>query len=735
MPTDSGSIANPSVSRNPLSECVDWKHRLRSSPHLEPCFATFATLAPQDRQRQIISGAWKSAELRAPQLNGGPSAGDLRVLAAGRDDRSLSVGRDWLTAPKGEVLAGRRESMKRRQVMTLSLFSGAGGLDIGFHDAGFDIVAAVEIEPTYAATLVENSGPGTYFGPGLAVHCQDIRKFDAAPYVDAGIECIIGGPPCQTFSAAGRRSGGVLGTDDERGQLFHAYIDILDIIRPKVFVFENVYGLPGANGGEPWREIVKGFAKVGYELAAEVLDAADYGVPQHRERVIMVGSRVGSFRFPMPTHGPDSPSGLPLTRARDALAGLPEVTAPKGGLGGLYGHLLPLVPPGLNYSYFTREMGHPAPQFAWRSKFHDFLAKADPESPVRTIKSKPGKFTGPFHWDSRHFTSAELKRLQSFPDEYVVTGNYNKVVEQIGNSVPPGLARAIAESVREQLLEPADELTFPVRGVDFQSTFRQRQRERNAHFHRIAEEAIRALGPEDISQLTVGAIDKDTYFATFDGWFGRKFSVKAPAVGAHELVLRVKLHRDGGEISIDIQEEGLTSRRSVSVDVDIAGLEKYMDHTDRVKVQAKLSTAQSLLPVWAVIERELVRQSRFFSLIDIYGHYANRGDTVVVKTRVRGGNAALARAINYCGNSANCGRPLSLDEAAELMAVEIDDLLPWIDQLRMLRWDIRVKGTHRTLASDSVLVTYPFPALSAKAHFDKGLASGDLATLTDDIAV
>ncbi|MCY4044570.1 MAG: DNA cytosine methyltransferase, partial [Cellvibrionales bacterium] len=126
--------------------------------------------------------------------------------------------------------------MNTRKIKTLSLFSGAGGLDIGFHDAGFDIVACVELEEKYCKTLEKNKDE--YLGSDTTIHNIDIRDFDVSPYIDKDIECIIGGPPCQTFSAAGRRSGGVIGTDDLRGQLYSAYCEILDAIKPSVFVFE-----------------------------------------------------------------------------------------------------------------------------------------------------------------------------------------------------------------------------------------------------------------------------------------------------------------------------------------------------------------------------------------------------------------------------------------------------------------------------------------------------------------
>lgn len=326
--------------------------------------------------------------------------------------------------------------MKSRKIPTLSLFSGAGGLDLGFEQAGFEILACVEIEQAYCASLQANLG--SFFSSATKIYCQDVREFDPSPFKSKGIRCVIGGPPCQTFSAAGRRSGGVIGTKDERGQLYAAYCRILDELDPEVFVFENVYGLPGANGGGPWKEIVSAFKSHGYEPYSTVVDTADYGVPQHRERLVLVGVKDCEFSFPLPTHGPDSTMGRELISVKLAIDDLqdPNEKCHNNNLGGLYGHLLPDVPEGLNYAFFTAEMGHPEPVFAWRSKFHDLLYKVKPDEPCRTIKAKPGKFTGPFHWKNRHFTVEELKRLQTIPDDYVLVGSYPKVLEQIGNSVP-----------------------------------------------------------------------------------------------------------------------------------------------------------------------------------------------------------------------------------------------------------------------------------------------------------
>lgn len=603
------------------------------------------------------------------------------------------------------------------KIRTLSLFSGAGGLDIGFHSAGFEVVGAVEIESAYAATLVANSGADNFFGHHINVHCEDIRTFDPQPYADAGIELVIGGPPCQTFSAAGRRSGGVLGMDDERGQLFRAYIDVLDVVKPKAFVFENVYGLPGANGGGPWREILESFRDAGYTVSHEVLDAADFGAPQHRERLIMVGYKDGQFQFPMPTHGPDSTTNVPLVSAAVALADLEDADEPyHSGPAGMYGHLLPSVPEGMNYSFFTREMGHPAPLFAWRSKFHDFLYKAARDEPVRTIKSKPGKFTGPFHWKNRHFTADELKRLQSFPDEYVIVGSYNKVVEQIGNSVPPALGRAVALAVRNQVFGDYSLGRVALRGENFVSTFRQRQRLRNKRFHEIARKAIEVSADGSTDSVAVLSASS-TYFARFASSLAREFSESPLEREDNELEFEVHTVRRGAELDVLAIPLGAVPPTGGEVEITIRGLRKYMDSLDVVRVRGTLRSLDELVSLWVVVEKELVSRSRFFTLIDIYGHYANRGDTVSVSTSLSGfeGNPMLPL-IERIANSDFCGTVQSAEISSSAGLTR-----SVVDRLRTMRWDVRTRETHATLATGVVLCTYPFPSISQKAQFDRAL--------------
>ncbi|WP_313928484.1 DNA cytosine methyltransferase [Pseudoxanthomonas sp.] len=610
--------------------------------------------------------------------------------------------------------------MPQKKIKTLSLFSGAGGLDIGFHAAGFDILGCVEIEPAYAASLERNRGPDRLFGPKLNVHCQDIRTFDPAPYVGVGIECVIGGPPCQTFSAAGRRSGGVLGTIDARGRLFESYCRILKAVSPAVFVFENVYGLPGANDGEPWREICNAFSRLGYKLRAEVLDSADYGVPQHRERLIIVGyrDRTLSYEFPMPTHGPDSENGPDLVSIHDAIEDLQDQEEPSHVFDGLYGHLLQLVPEGLNYSFFTREMGYPKPYFAWRSKFHDFLYKVDRNSPSRTIKAQPGKFTGPFHWKNRHFTVPELKRLQSFPDEYELVGKFGKVVEQIGNSVPPRLAQVIAHSVKEQLLRPTKKLKFKRRESGFASTFRQRQRDRTNHFKEVAKREI----AERFSNVThldqPRENSKEQFFAGYEGFFNKEILNNRPKSESTKRYYKVIEERK--DQHIDLVVSPILVKATRKIEIRISGLSKYLLHVDSLTCKAMMHDHDDIFRVWDLIEDSLTKDSQFFTLIDIYGHYANRGDTVKVSTRISGEKkSSLEKAIEFFGSSENCGQFLSDSDIESVIQCGRKETRTLALKLREMRWDVRLPETHATIRDDRVLCTYPFPLLSDKAQLER----------------
>lgn len=605
-------------------------------------------------------------------------------------------------------------------IKTLSLFSGAGGLDIGFHQAGYDIVGCVEIEKQYCSTLIANRDNGKYFNRNAKIYCKDIREFDPTEFENMGIECVIGGPPCQPFSAAGRRTGGVPGIQDERGLLFESYCRVLEVLKPKVFVFENVYGLKGANNGEPWKEIVSSFSKIGYEIEAEIIDAADYGVPQHRERLILVGTMKGKFIFPEPTHGPDSSSGKKLVTIWDAIKDIQDENDKGEEIGGLYGHLLPLVPEGLNYSFFTKEMGYPEPYFAWRSKFHDFLYKADRNRPSRTLKAQPGKFTGPFHWNNRHFSIDELKRMQSFPDDYVITGTNTQIIAQIGNSVPPRLGMVLAESVKEQILRPNGEMKYKLRDATFVSTFRKRQREISASYKETAKREIeKRFGVHSETEKEVNF--EHTYYVGFFSKYSKDVMVNKPSASRIEkyiFAFKVKVECCKKNISISvnpINKENVVN----NVKVNIVGLEKYLIKIDSLELDSSITCIDNIFEVWDIIQKELIDMSQFYSIIDIYGHYANRGDTVKICTGFLQTNEPILRALEFFGNSNNCGIYLSRAELADNLGVAEEEVDGLIMDLRNLRFDVRTSMTHPTIRTDEVICTYPFPMLSERAQFDK----------------
>lgn len=324
---------------------------------------------------------------------------------------------------------------------------------------------AVEHAPTAVQSLNRNRGA---FFPGLPeVVPQDITRLDpGALLAQVGklpgeIDLLVGGPPCVAFSKSGfhleyKRAG-----RDPHADLLEDYVRLLIGLKPAAFMMENVPGLAFRNHSAPFFDRLRAAIQgAGYSLTYGVLNAADYGVPQNRERLILIGARDGrTLTLPPPTHWGEyarrvrttsAPSLLPHQTAADALAGLDDLTEPEEHVNGKYGHLLLAIPPGGNYLHYTAHEGCPEPLFEWRARYWTFLLKLDPERPAPTIQGQPGPYVGPFHWENRRLRIPELKRLHGFPDEYEFCGTRREVQLQIGNAVPPPLAAAVATSILEQ---------------------------------------------------------------------------------------------------------------------------------------------------------------------------------------------------------------------------------------------------------------------------------------------
>ena len=341
----------------------------------------------------------------------------------------------------------------------ISLFTGAGGLDHGFEAAGFKTRVAVEMDSDAVASLRAHRP--------WSVIDEDIHQVDSERLLrTAGLrpgdaDVLIGGPPCQPFSKAGYwASGDSQRLDDPRAATLEAYFRVLEDTRPAAFLLENVPGLAFRSKSEGLDFIRRRLKRVArrsgcrYSMAVAKLNAADFGVPQRRERVFVVGHRDGrDFKFPEPTHGdPRQASGgaedlLPWTTAWDALGDLPSEPDPTLRMLGKWAELLPSIPEGKNYLHHT-ERGDGLPLFGWRRRYWSFLLKLAKDRPSWTLQAQPGPAVGPFHWQNRRLSARELARLQTFPDDFRLLGNVRAAQKQAGNAVPSALAEALARRMR-----------------------------------------------------------------------------------------------------------------------------------------------------------------------------------------------------------------------------------------------------------------------------------------------
>jgi len=326
----------------------------------------------------------------------------------------------------------------------LSLFSGIGGLDLGAHIAGFSIRAAVDADEDALACFSAALGALTIAGKIEDLEAESVIRTSGLSSNSEAL--LISGPPCTGFSHAGFWIEGKRKGKDGQVNRIADFLTYLERLRPRAFLLENVPGLLFRN----YEHIFEGFIKrvngLGYATSYEILNAADYGVPQARRRLFVVGIR-GSheFRFPAPTFGQGEhrSSGW-------AIASLPESDNPPEDdeiLRGKYAHLLPLVPPGDNYLYFTARRGYPEPIFGWRKKYWSFLLKLHPDRPSPTIPARRISNNGPFHWDNRRLRIREIARLQGFPDNYPLAAR-KKARVHLGNAVPPMLAAQLFWELR-----------------------------------------------------------------------------------------------------------------------------------------------------------------------------------------------------------------------------------------------------------------------------------------------
>lgn len=350
------------------------------------------------------------------------------------------------------------------RLKAISLFTGAGGLDFGFEAAGFETRVALEMDVRCVETLrLNRSWP---------VIDKDVATCPTSEILERGglgvgeADILIGGPPCQPFSKSGfwaRGEARRLG--DPRAGTLDAYMRVLEEAQPRTFLLENVEGLGFRGKDEGLRLILRELARINevrgtsYSASLAILNAADYGVPQIRRRLFIIGHRQGSrFEFPRATHVDPIAAAARDNRPRyrtawDAIHDV-AVDDPSLAASGKWAALLPSIPEGRNYLWHT-DRGGGEPLFGWRRRYWSFLLKLAKDQPAWTLQAQPGPATGPFHWTSRRLSMREMARLQTFPDDVVVAGTNADAQRQLGNAVPSLLAEVLAREIARQLLGSA----------------------------------------------------------------------------------------------------------------------------------------------------------------------------------------------------------------------------------------------------------------------------------------
>lgn len=357
--------------------------------------------------------------------------------------------------------------MRNKKPKVVSIYSGGGGIDIGFYKAGYDIIYATDNWNIACDTLIENRLT-------RKVECKDIRKIKFKVLKkELGLEdldCLIGGPPCPPFSKSRfylikkKRA-----LEDDNAYTLVEYFRAVKELNPKVYFFENVHGFIYKPHLGAFNYLKTKSRELGYKIYPKVINAAFFGIPQTRERFFCIGVRkdLSNFSFPKETHY--NPNGLkgseyllfpeklgkkPWITCKEAIGDL-DIDLPEDKdrqAGSRHKNLLKKIPPGDNYLFFTAKRGYPNPKFKWRSRYWSFLLKLSLDRPSWTIQASHSNNMGPFHWKNRYLRISELKRIQTFDDDDVFKGDYKAQRRQIGNAVPPLLANILAESIKDQLL-------------------------------------------------------------------------------------------------------------------------------------------------------------------------------------------------------------------------------------------------------------------------------------------
>lgn len=348
---------------------------------------------------------------------------------------------------------------RAKKPCVVSLFTGAGGLDLGLEAAGFSTKVCIEVDKDSRDTIRENRPHWKLTEPGDIFLVSPRKLLRQSKLRRGKVDLLAGGPPCQPFSKAGYWvEGDAARLKDPRSKTLSAYLTMVNSILPKVILIENVSGFAFEGKDEGLRFLKRGITRINlknktkYKLEIFKINAANFGVPQLRERVFIVAHVKGkSFQMPDSTHG--AKDGLiPYTTAWDSIGDLNRKNwGNELNAKGRWARLLPTIPEGSNYLWHTSKSGG-VPLFGWRTRYWSFLLKLAKNQPSWTIQAQPGPAIGPFHWKGRLLSVEELSRLQTFPKNYKFSGNRTSIQRQIGNAVPCAIGEMIGLEIRRQLL-------------------------------------------------------------------------------------------------------------------------------------------------------------------------------------------------------------------------------------------------------------------------------------------